>query len=288
MTTASATHKNISVQNQGATGHLSGRKPFTFFALTFAFSWGFWLPAILLWLDDYGMALYMPLVMLGQFAPLAAAATLIARCHGRKAVWQFIRQAFDFKTKPVYYILALSVPMGIQAIAHYLIPLFGLPVADSLFPEEAGNPWMLLVPYFFFILIAGGGMEEFGWRGYAQQPLQERYGVIKASLLIGVAWGIWHLPLWVFPEGQSAYPFPAFLLMTTSTSLIYAYLYNASKQKLIIALIFHAMWNAVSPLFPFLHQLEGVPQTGYWVFAGVSFLAGLVAAYLIRRRSDIQ
>lgn len=263
--------------------HLEQRAPFKFFALTFLFSWGFWLPSILLWLGDFGMTLYTPLVVLGQFAPLAAAATLIARRHGLKEIWQFIRQAFDFKTRPIYFVLALSLPLLIQAIVHYLIPVFGLPVANTLFPAGV-NPWLLMVPYFFFILFLGGGVEEFGWRGYAQEPLQERYGVIKASLLIGVVWGLWHLPLWVFPEGQGAYPFPAFLLMTTGISLVYAYLYNASGQKLIIALFFHAMWNTASPLFPFLHQLEGVPQTGFWVFAVVSALAGLIAALLIQRQ----
>ena len=143
-------------------------------------------------------------------------------------IWQYIRQAFDFKTKLVYFIIALLVPLVIHAITHYLILYLGLPVADTLFPEDAGNPWLLILPYFFFILILGGGMEEFGWRGYAQQPLQENYGTIKASLLIGVVWGFWHLPLWVFPEAQGAYPFPAFLLMTTGISMDYAYFYNAS------------------------------------------------------------
>ena len=267
--------------------HLEERNPFKFFILTFLFSWGFWLPAIALWLNDYGMALYMPLAVLGQFAPLAAASTLIARRHGRKEIWQFIRQAFDFKAKPIYFILALLLPLLIQAVAHYLIPLFGLPVADTLFPEEAGNPWLLMVPYFFFILILGGGIEEFGWRGYAQQPLQERYGVVKASLLIGVIWGFWHLPLWVFPEAQGAYSFPAFLLMIIGVSLVYAHLYNASGQKLIIALFFHAMWNTASPLFPFLHQLEGVPQTGFWVFAVVSAVAGLIATLLMTKKENL-
>ena len=63
--------------------------------------------------------------------------------------------------------------------------------------------------------------EEFGWRGYSQQPLQERFGVVPASLLIGVIWGFWHLPLWVMPgDGHSTYPFIAFLIMTTSISVV--------------------------------------------------------------------
>jgi hypothetical protein len=44
------------------------------------------------------------------------------------------------------------------------------------------------------------------------------------------------------------------------------------------------MWNTASPLFPFLHQLDGVPQTGFWVFAVASAFAGLIAALLIKNR----
>ncbi|MCD4754081.1 MAG: CPBP family intramembrane metalloprotease [Anaerolineaceae bacterium] len=42
--------------------------------------------------------------------------------------------------------------------------------------------------------------EEFGWRGYALPKLQDKYGPLAASLVIGIVWGIWHcqffLPLW--------------------------------------------------------------------------------------------
>jgi hypothetical protein len=41
-------------------------------------------------------------------------------------------------------------------------------------------------------------------------------------------------------------------------------------------------------LFPFLHQIEGLPQAGYWVYSGVTVVAGIIAAFLIRRRSDFQ
>lgn len=267
--------------------HQEGRSPFKYFALTFVYAWALWLPAILLGLDDYGVSAYMPLVTVGGFAPLAAAVTLVGRRHGRSEIWPFIRQAFDFKTKPVYYLLALFIPVVIHAVAHYLAPVFNLAVADSLFPEGSVNPLLMLIPYFFFILFVGGGQEEFGWRGYAQQPLQERYGVIKASLMIGLAWGVWHLPLWAFPEGQGGYSPVAFIIMITSVSLVYGLLYNASGRKLIIALCYHAMWNAASPLLPFLHELEGEPQTAYWVFAGVTVVAGLIAAFIIRRRAIV-
>lgn len=264
--------------------HLDGREPIKFFALLFAYSWGVWLTALLLGAADYGTSTYFPLVIYGQFTPLLAAVTLIGRRHGKQAIWQFIRQAFDFNTKAIYFLLALGISLGISAAAHYLAPLFNLQVADTLLPPEAGNPWLVAIPYFFFILFLGGGMEEFGWRGYAQQPLQERFGIVKASILIGLVWGVWHLPLWAFPEGQGGYSAVAFIVQTVFVSIVYGLLYNASGQKLTIALVFHAMYNTAPPFFPFLHQIEGEPQTAYWVYAGVNVVFGLIAAYLIKRR----
>lgn len=275
--------------------HRIDRAPFVFFLLTCTYSWILWLPSILTGLGvEFGLdaATYTGVtVSLGAFAPLSAALTLIVRRHGWKEGWRFFRQAFDFRAKLVYFLLALAVPLVVHAVAHYLAPLFNLQVADSLLGmvvPEGVSPWLLVVPIFLFYLVLGGGQEEFGWRGYAQQPLQERFGVIPASLLIGMVWSVWHLPLWVMPgEAHAAYPFLAFLVATTSRAVVYALLYNASGQKLIIPLFYHAMDNMAVGFFPYLHMMAGKPETAFWVFAGANVLAGLVAAYIIRRRRSV-
>ena len=41
----------------------------------------------------------------------------------------------------------------------------------------------------------GGGQEEPGWRGFALDRLVARHSPIRATLLLGVVWGLWHLPL---------------------------------------------------------------------------------------------
>jgi len=264
-----------------------GRTPLLFFILTFAFSWVLWLPSILTGLGlDLGInaATYTSItVPIGAFAPLLAALVLVIKQKGWKGGWHFFKQAFDFKVKPVYLIAALLIPIIIHAISHYLAPLLGFPVASTLFPPELNLPSILVaIPYFFLMLIIGGGQEEFGWRGYAQEPLQKRMGVIPASLLIGLVWGLWHLPLWVMPgDGHSTYPYLPFLLMTTSISVIYAWLFNASKQKLVPVIIFHAMSNTAAPLLPFLHMNEGVSETGYWIYAMINLIAAVIFGYLI-------
>lgn len=268
------------------------RKPFIFLIFTFVFTWGPWLPSILTGLGiDLGIdaetytAVTVPI---GAFAPLLVALALVIKQKGWRGGWDFFRQAFDLKVKPVYLIAAFVIPLIIHILSHYLAPLLGFPVADTLFPENLGIPPIIIaIPYFFLMLIIGGGQEEFGWRGYAQVPLQARMGVIPASLLIGLVWGMWHLPLWVMPgDGHSTYPFIAFLIMTTSISIVYGWLYNASHQKLATVIIFHAMSNTAAPLLPFLVLKEGTPESAYWVYAAINVLAAVIAGFVILKAKE--
>ena len=273
------------------TNQPKNRNPWNFFLLTFAYSWVIWIPSVL---DGIGIELpfrvtgYSVLVVIiGAFAPLMAAITLVAREGGWKGVRAFLGQALDFHIKPVYLILALSLPLLIHVIAHYLALAVGLDVAKTLIPTEIPvAPIVLAIPTFILMLVIGGGQEEFGWRGYAQEPLQEKIGVIPASLVIGVIWGIWHLPLW-FMRGDlhSAYSFLAFVMMTTSISIVYAWLYNSNGKKLIVVMFFHAMNNTAAPLLPFLHGIKGKPESAYWIYAAVNVIFGIIFAYVLIKRS---
>jgi membrane protease YdiL (CAAX protease family) len=269
------------------TNHYTNRDPWKFFLLTFAYSWVIWIPSVL---DGIGIELpfsvtgySIVVVIIGAFAPMMAAITIVARESGWKGTKAFFGQVFDFHFKPVYLVIALVLPVLIHAIAHYLAPAVGLDVAKMLFPTEISvEPIVLAIPYFILMLVIGGGQEEFGWRGYAQEPLQRKIGVLPASLVIGVIWGIWHLPLW-FMTGDlhSAYSFLAFVMMTTSISIMYAWLYNSSGKKLIVVMIFHAMNNTAAPLLPFLHGIGGKPESAYWIYAAVNVLFGIIFAYIL-------
>jgi len=273
------------------TNHHNNRNPWNFFLLTFAYSWVIWIPSVL---DGIGIKLPFSVtgystvvVIIGAFAPLMAAITLVIREQGWKGIKAFFGEALDFHIKPIYLILALALPVLIHLIAHYLALAVGLDVAKTLFPSEISvAPIVLAIPYFILMLVIGGGQEEFGWRGYAQEPLQEKIGVIPASLVIGVIWGIWHLPLW-FMTGDlhSAYSFLAFVIMTTSISVMYAWLYNSSGKKLIVVMFFHAMSNTAAPLLPFLHGIEGKPESAYWIYAAVNVIFGIIFAFVLIKGS---
>jgi len=271
--------------------HQNNRNPWKFFLLTFAYAWLIWIPFVLegIGVDlPFSVAGYSTLaVLIGAFAPMLAAITLVAREEGWQGVRSFFRQALDFKIKPVYLIIALLLPLLIHLISHYLALALGLDVAQTLFPAEIPiSPIILAIPYFFLMLVIGGGQEEFGWRGYAQGPLQEKIGIISASLVIGLIWGLWHLPLWfMVGDLHSAYSFLAFVMMTTSISVIYAWLYNSSGKNLIVVIFFHAMNNTAAPLLPFLHGIEGKAESAYWLYAAVNVVFGIIFAFLLVKRS---
>ncbi|AIO19369.1 CAAX amino terminal protease self- immunity [Candidatus Izimaplasma bacterium HR1] len=272
------------------------KKVIKYFIITFVWAWILWLPFVLPYFGVYEMTetlqgLIMPAIMLGAFGPLASAVILTYKDGGFKAVKAFFKRCLDFKIKPKYYIIALVLGVGLTALAYYIITFTGLDVLqDNLFPEELNIPvYLLIVPYALMILFVGGGQEEFGWRGYAQDPMQDKLGIIKGSLILGLLWGLWHGPLWLIEgEGHQYYSFLAFLIYTTSWSLIISIIYNISGKKVVIAWFMHTIANVSVPFFPILF-LEDVPQPGYWVWAGCNVLAAIgIAIWFTRKQKREQ
>lgn len=254
----------------------------SFFVITFIWAWVLWLPFVLPTFGLYEMnitleGLVMLAVMLGAFGPLVSAMILTYRQGGKEKLKQFFHKCLDVKIKPIYYGMAFILGLSVTAIAHYLTILTGLDeLPNNLIPEGINLPlYVLIVPYTLMLFILGGGQEEFGWRGFAQEPMQERFGVLKGSLIIGLIWSIWHAPLWlIIGEGHSYYPFLAFTVYTTSWSVIIGIMYNLSGKKMMIAWIMHVLGNLSVPLFPVLF-LEDVPQPGYWVWATLNLLLAI-------------
>lgn len=275
------------------TNKQSSRNVLLFFLLTFTYAWLLWLPFVLsgfgvIQLSNNVANLMAIAVMLGAFGPLIAAVILIVRKNGWSGVKYFFIAAFNLRVKPIYYVLAFLLPVLITAVAHYLVNFTAIDILPAnLFPENIAVPIVALIfPYFIFILIAGGGQEEFGWRGYAQEPMQQRFGILGGSIILGIIWGMWHLPLWFMPgEGHAYYSFFAFWLYTVSTSVIIGWLYNASGKKLIIPWIIHSAGNVAIPFFPILHMAD-VPHPGYWVWVGINALVAIFITIWFMRKPN--
>ncbi len=126
-----------------------------------------------------------------------------------------------------------------------------------------------------FMLILGP-VEEFGWRGLALPLLQRRLAPIWAGLILGLIWGVWHLPAF-FLSGtpQSAWGFTPFLIGSVAVSVILTPLFNASRGSILLAALYHFQLN--NPLWP-----DAQP------YDTVFFVAAAVIVVWLNRESDVQ
>ena len=64
-------------------------------------------------------------------------------------------------------------------------------IKGRVIPEPQPSPLSVFI--FFFAYFIGAFGEELGWSGYIIDPLQNRYGALKASIILGIEWAIWHI-----------------------------------------------------------------------------------------------
>jgi membrane protease YdiL (CAAX protease family) len=247
-----------------------------FFGITFAISWLLWLLPLLrsTWLPD------LPEVvgLLGQFAPFGpgvAAFWLVGRRAGRKGMRALWSRGWRLDFDKRWLVPALG-----------LVPLLGLVnvlVVVALGGEidwDVGIGPVMVIPVFLLIYVANALPEEYGWRGYALDPLQRRFGPLGASLALGFVWGMWHLPL-VFIEGttQAAIPFHEFVLQTMVLAVVYTWLHNNTGGSVLVAALFHASANTTGAALP-----TWTTPLGRWVNVGLLLVVAATVAWRWGRR----
>jgi len=127
-------------------------------------------------------------------------------------------------------------------IAPLIFALFYL-----LFGGEAPGPAVnYTIPIFLLdlivSLISGPLNEEAGWRGYALPRLESRYSALVSSVILGILWGFWHLPLYLV---ETRLPFYIFIFLNIVLSILITWGYNNTNGSLVIAVLFHYCFNFV-------------------------------------------
>lgn len=109
-------------------------------------------------------------------------------------------------------------------------------------------------------LVDPGPFEEFGWRGFLQPLLQNRFGPSAASALTGLIWGLWHLPVLVlpeFPQHDQSLPLSIvilrFLCQTIGLAVLIGFVVNRARGGVVCAMLCHwaANQGASLPLWRF-------------------------------------
>jgi len=196
------------------------------------------------------------LLILGSGIPSLAALVV---CGSTR--WPNIGQLLA-RFKPIGPDTTWSRALQAYALIFILIPLclivvYGLRSVipggpEYVHAEGIFGPSLLVALLTAAFLDQGGLFEELGWRGYAQPAIQTNLTTpLTAALLIGLAWGLWHVPRDVVGGvierlGLIQYLFlyvPAFFMGTITTSIIAAYFMNRTGGSLIPAIMVHGLTN---------------------------------------------
>lgn len=253
--------------------HLNGKagaRPFLFFGLVLACS----LPFYLLNLLNLRLPLGLPPSAAMIVVPMLAALWLRLQEEGMpgvKALLRGIRDVRRINSRRWLIFSALAVPLLTAA-------MYWISLALGRQPSHHATVHWGALPFIFLAYLLGAVPEELGWTGYATGPMQQRFGMFRAGLIIGFVWEAWHLVPFVM-QGRDAAFIILHSLAAVGARVVMGFMFEKTKGALMPALVYHAMMNAA---------LEAVPGgiMGYDPLIMMCLTWALVAAlYLHRKRA---
>jgi membrane protease YdiL (CAAX protease family) len=216
-----------------------------FFVLAFGITWVVWVPR----------AAGVPVGTVGQlwtWAPAVAALLAAALTGGRAAVGELGARLVRWRVDWRWYAVVILGPAGFSLAVAIFYALLGGSWMAAAPPALRGETPLVLLPLFLLVLFVTDGVgEELAWRGFALPRLLTRYNALVASLVLGVLWAAWHLPL-VWTEGAPLYQQPVWLLLLdmTAKSVLFTWVFLHTRGSLLLAALLHATTNlfVVSPV----------------------------------------
>jgi uncharacterized protein len=266
------------------------RRPLgTFFVLALGVTWLVWIPRALVGIGVLDSDLVVGLGRAWSWGPLVAAFLAAALVRGRPGTRELWQRLTRVRVPAVWYAVILLGPPLVWGVAAGSAVLLGAAAADVR-PVALELGPIAFLPVLLVLTLTDGLGEEGGWRGYALPLLLERFRAVTASLLLGVVWAAWHLPL-AWTEGASLEGAPIALLFIDLpvTAIVYTWVFRHTRGSAAIAALFHAALNLWAIPMP---QGGGEPLAPYLFGLGFRMAAAgvlilVLGPELIRTRTAL-
>lgn len=233
-----------------------------FVACAYTISWGLWLLAAL----GGGQVVFL----LGALGPAAAAAIVTVWSGGSLRAWW--RPVWRWQVPVRWWLFALGLPALLYGGVSLVLQLVGLPVDWSLavhrLPAYLGT--------FLFVLVAGGALEEPGWRGFGLLVLQRDHSPLTSTLILGLVWGLWHVPVYG----------PAGVVVPWILACFYTLLWNRTRS-VGLCILLHASFTPAQDhliLLPRDTAYTAPLDTPDWVILATYVIAAVLVLLLTRGR----
>jgi CAAX protease family protein len=261
-----------------------------YFVATFLWTWLIWGAAILMGvsMETAGGVIVLLLGVIGP-AVMGITFTYLTRDkEGRRDYW---KRVIDFKRIPGkwYLVIFLFVPV-LNILAALLDGVTG--GGGTTWGEAAlnllSNPVAVIPSILFSSLIPF--LEELGWRGYVLDRLQEKRSALASSLILGVIWSVWHLPLFFVPGsyqaglGVGTLAFWLFIIGIIPLNVPFTWIYNNTDRSTLAVILFHSMVNFTGELIA-LSERADTYSIVLWFIAGIAITVIWGAKTLTRREA---
>lgn len=244
-----------------------------YFVITIVVTWTLWVPSILNSMEIKVPIILLIISMMASFTPSITGLVLHRKYLGPASFKKDMKKHLNLKFSKVWLI---GIPVFFIGIAGLTYVMTLILVED--FEPVNTVPWLMTPLLFIQILLIGGALgEEFGWRGFAYKRMYKVMPPLMATLILGIIWSLWHLPLF-YMEGtvQSSMPIWQFLLQNTLLAFFYTWLYHRTRGNLWLMIYLHAVANTSAALFPYWQHNTGR-------LLGFGLLAiGCIALYIIK------
>lgn len=216
--------------------------PLAYFLIAYFFTWAFQIPVVL----DSQKIISLPVapqlfLLISIFGPFVSAFYLTWRENRFSGAWKLFKRGFDFRFSWYVYLFVALVPLSIA--------FFGFLAVNG---KQINTDVVSLITTFVLYFFLGGSFgEEYGWRGFALPRLLEIYNVSTATIILGILWAVWHLPLfWLAGTSQYYTPIWLYFIYVTALAFQYTWVFLRTKGSIFACLLLHTFTNMTVEVFP--------------------------------------
>jgi len=253
-------------------------KPVRFYVIVFALTWTFWFAAAIVGHSaaDSDGGISLTLMLFGLLVPPVTALLTILLSKS-SALKKDLRDKLIglFRVKPLIVITAVAIFGAVIAVSILLSTIFGQSTNQFAFADDfsfAGGGAIALLT-----IVLAAFFEELGWRGYAEDSIAFYCSWWKESIIFGIVWALWHLPLFFIPDTyhynvfqESPWFAVNFFVSILPLGFIFTWVYVKNERSIFACMIFHFFVN-------FLQEKIAMTQTTKCVETFVLFIvAGII------------
>ncbi len=179
--------------------------------------------------------------------PMISAIIVTLIYRGKSGLKELFMKLVTWKVSVRWYLLALILPVIPQWIGLFLWAQ--LANTELILPTVTGylSSWMqiALISAAYYIT------EELGWRGFMLSRILSMHRWIRASLIVGIIWSVWHYPLWITSQWATTGSLTKVLLMITASSVftigisvMLTWIFKNTRGSILLAMLLHGSSQA--------------------------------------------